>query len=228
MNLSLQAHADGLSRCSWCGEGAALADYQAYHDDEWGRPVGDGSLAHDQRLFEKLVLEGFLSGLSWLTILRKRQAFRAAFGGLKRGLDFAAVARFGAADITRLLGDAGIVRHRGKIEAALHNAGRALALRAEAGSIAAFVWQFEPAASARPRRLTPQVAATLGQTPESLALSKALKQRGWKFVGPTTIYAFMQSMGLVNDHLEGCHARAARESDRAAFKRAAFRKPARV
>jgi DNA-3-methyladenine glycosylase I len=228
MNLSLLPHADGLNRCSWCGEGAALADYQAYHDDEWGRPVGDGSLAHDQRLFEKLVLEGFQSGLSWLTILRKRQAFRAAFGGLKRGLDFAAVARFGAADITRLLGDAGIVRHRGKIEAALHNAERALALRAEAGSIAAFVWQFEPAASARPRRLTPQVAATLGQTPESLALSKALKQRGWKFVGPTTMYAFMQSMGLVNDHLEGCHARAACESDRAAFKRPALRKPARV
>jgi DNA-3-methyladenine glycosylase I len=225
MNLSLLPHPDGLSRCSWCGE---LPDYTAYHDTEWGRPVGDGSLVHDQRLFEKLVLEGFQSGLSWLTILRKRPAFRAAFGGLKRGLDFAAVAQFGQADITRLLGDAGIVRHRGKIEAAIHNAACALALRAEAGSLAAFVWQFEPAPRSRPKRLTPELASTLAQTAESIALSKALKQRGWKFVGPTTMYAFMQSMGLVNDHLDGCHAREACEADRAAFKRPALKKSSRV
>lgn len=230
MQLSLLPHPDGLARCSWCGEGEALADYQAYHDTEWGHPVGDGSLAHDQRLFEKLVLEGFQSGLSWLTILRKRTAFRAAFAGesgpLKKGFDFTAVARFGAADVQRLLADAGIVRHRGKIEAAIHNAARAVELRSEAGSIAAFVWQFEPSAADRPKKLTPAAAATLTQTPASLALSKALKQRGWKFVGPTTMYAFMQSMGVVNDHLEGCAFRQVCEDERARFKRPTLRKAA--
>lgn len=232
MQISLLAHNDGAQRCSWCGQGEALADYQAYHDTEWGRPVGDGSLAHDQRLFEKLVLEGFQSGLSWLTILRKRAAFRAAFSGqllgeagpLKRGFDFEAVARFGERDVQRLLGDAGIVRHRDKIEAAIANAAQAVALRREAGSIAAFVWQFEPPAAERPTKLTPAVAATLTQTPASQALSKALKQRGWKFVGPTTMYAFMQSMGVVNDHLEGCSFREACEDERARFKRPTLRK----
>lgn len=207
-----------------------MADYQAYHDTEWGRPVGDGSLAHDQRLFEKMVLEGFQSGLSWLTILRKRTAFRAAFAGergpLKKGFDFEAVARFGEHEVQRLLGDAGIVRHRGKIEAAIHNAARAVELRAEAGSIAAFVWQFEPPPADRPKKLTSAAAATLTQTPASLALSKALKQRGWKFVGETTMYAFMQSMGVVNDHLDGCSFGEACEDERAHFKRPTLRRTA--
>ncbi len=169
-----------------------------YHDDEWGVPTFD-----DHRLFEKLVLEGFQSGLSWLTILRKRDAFRRGFADF----DPARVARFGARDITRLLADAGIVRHRGKIESAINNARRALELIDEKGSIAAHVWSFEPAAAARPKKLTRAALAKLAHTPASHALAKDLKTRGWTFVGPTTVYAFMQAMGLVNDHLDGCHAR---------------------
>jgi DNA-3-methyladenine glycosylase I len=194
---------DGLSRCWWCSD---TPDYVRYHDDEWGVPTFD-----DQRLFEKLVLEGFQSGLSWLTILRKRDAFRRAFAEF----DPAKVARFGARDVTRLLKDAGIVRHRGKIESAINNARRALELIDEKGSLAAHVWSFEPAATARPKKLTLATLKTLAHTPASAALAKDLKKRGWSFVGPTTVYAFMQAMGLVNDHLDGCHARAPVEAARA-------------
>ncbi|HEX4234840.1 MAG TPA: DNA-3-methyladenine glycosylase I [Caldimonas sp.] len=186
---------DGTVRCAWCRASAA---YRDYHDREWGFPVDD-----DRRLFEKLCLEGFQAGLSWLTILNKREAFRRAFAGF----DAARVARFGARDVDRLLADAGIVRHRGKIESAIGNAGRALALREEFGSLAAYAWRFEPPPRARPKRVTAARLAAHGLPAEAIALSKDLKQRGWTFVGPTTIYAFMQAMGLVNDHLEGCHAR---------------------
>jgi DNA-3-methyladenine glycosylase I len=196
---------DGVDRCFW---GSSPPEYQAYHDTEWGFPVDD-----DRRLFEKLVLEGFQSGLSWLTILRKRDNFRKAFAGF----DFERVARFGEKDVARLLQDAGIVRHRGKIEAAVNNAQRAVELVSEEGSLAAYVWRFEPDPASRPKRLTWDVLHEMAQTPESTALAKDLKRRGWRFVGPTTVYAFMQAMGLVNDHLEGCDAREAAELDRAAF-----------
>jgi DNA-3-methyladenine glycosylase I len=186
---------DGAARCAWCQASPA---YRDYHDREWGFPVDD-----DRRLFEKLCLEGFQSGLSWLTILNKREAFRAAFAGF----DAERVARFGDADVLRLLGDAGIVRHRGKIESTINNARRVLELRAEFGSLAAYAWRFEPVRRTRPKRMTLAVLKTLGSTPESTAMSKDLKKRGWSFVGPTTVYAFMQAMGLVNDHLEGCHVR---------------------
>ena len=198
---------DGAARCWWAGQ---AADYARYHDEEWGRPVLD-----DRRLFEKLVLEGFQSGLSWLTILRKRDSFRAAFAGF----DFARVARFGARDVARLLGDAGIVRHRGKIEATIHNARRACELAAEAGSLAAYFWRFEPARDARPRRVTRRALLSMTTTAESVALSKDLRKRGFRFVGPTTAYAFMQAMGLVNDHLEGCAARPGAERARRALRR---------
>jgi DNA-3-methyladenine glycosylase I len=186
---------DGAARCFWCQASPAYCDY---HDREWGFPVGD-----DRRLFEKLCLEGFQSGLSWLTILNKREAFRAAFAGF----DAERVARFGEADVLRLLGDAGIVRHRGKIESTINNARRVLELRAEFGSLAAYAWRFEPSPRSRPRRMTLAALKALGSSPESTAMSKDLKKRGWSFVGPTTVYAFMQAMGLVNDHLEGCHVR---------------------
>jgi DNA-3-methyladenine glycosylase I len=203
----LEPGPDGAPRCWWCTD---TEDYVAYHDDEWGRPVAD-----DTRLYEKICLEGFQSGLSWLTILRKRDNFRAAFAGF----DFEKVARFGAEDVERLLGDAGIVRHRGKIEAAINNAQRACELVDEAGSIAAFVWRYEPDPASRPARLDRAALMGLSQSPESKALAKELKQRGWRFFGPTTCYAFMQAMGMVNDHIEGCCVRAAVEADRAAFKR---------
>jgi len=183
---------DGELRCFW---GVSAPDYVEYHDREWGFPVTD-----DRRLFEKLCLEGFQSGLSWLTILRKREAFRRAFAGF----DPARVARFGARDVTRLLGDAGIVRHRGKIESTINNAARALEIIAERGSLAAYVWSFQPAEHERPRTVTRAALRAMTQTPASVALSKDLKRRGWTYVGPTTVYAFMQAMGLVNDHLEGC------------------------
>ena len=198
---------DGVVRCFW---GASHPDYVRYHDEEWGFPVAD-----DRRLFEKLCLEGFQSGLSWLTILRKRESFRAAF----RGFDFEAVARFGARDVARLLKDARIVRHRGKIESTVNNARRARELAAETGSLAAFFWSFEPPPSDRPKRLTWPVLRTMAKTPASIALGKELKKRGWTFVGPTTAYAFMQAMGLVNDHVEGCAARARAEKTRARFRR---------
>lgn len=188
---------DGLPRCFWC---AATPAYRHYHDTEWGFAVTD-----DRRLFEKLCLEGFQSGLSWLTILNKREAFRRAFAGF----DPAVVARFGEADVQRLLQDAGIVRHRGKIESTIHNAGRMLELVDECGSLCDFVWRYAPPASTRPRQMTLAALRALGQSSESVALSKDLKRRGWRFVGPTTVYAFMQAMGLVNDHLEGCGVRAA-------------------
>ncbi len=184
--------ADGVVRCAWATSDPLYLDY---HDREWGFPVAD-----ERRLFEKICLEGFQSGLSWLTILRKREAFRAAF----RGFEPDTVARFGARDVTRLLQDAGIVRHRGKIEATVNNARRTRELVAEAGSLAAFVWAFEPAARERPTQLTWSRLRRMTTTPASTALSKALRERGFRFVGPTTVYAFMQAMGLVNDHLEGC------------------------
>jgi DNA-3-methyladenine glycosylase I len=197
---------DGLVRCAWAGEDGL---YRSYHDDEWGRPMAD-----DRRLFEKICLEGFQSGLSWLTILRKREAFRQGFAGF----DFTRVARFGAREIAGLLADAGIVRHRGKIESTVNNARRALALREDFGSLGAYFWRWAPAPEARPRRLTYGALRKLPHTAESTALSRDLKARGWTFVGPTTVYAFMQAMGLVNDHLEGCVARGAVEKTRARFR----------
>ena len=191
---------DGRRRCPWAG---TTADYQAYHDDEWGRPVVD-----DVRLYEKLCLEGFQSGLSWLTILRKREGFRRAFAGFEPG----AVAAFDDGDVTRLLGDAGIVRHRGKIEATIANAAATLAVQAERGSLAALVWEFEP--TRRGRAAPVRLGDLPPQTAESGALSKALRRYGFRFIGPTTAYAAMQSLGLVNDHLKGCHVRAACEEER--------------
>jgi DNA-3-methyladenine glycosylase I len=183
---------DQRLRCAW---GVSAPDYVDYHDREWGFPVRE-----DRRLFEKVCLEGFQSGLSWLTILRKREAFRAGFANFEP----AKVAKFGARDVTRLLGDAGIVRHRGKIESTINNAKRALELIDEHGSIASYVWSFLPPASERPRVMNRAALIKMPSTPTSLRLSKELKKRGWSFVGPTTLYAFMQAMGLVNDHLEGC------------------------
>ncbi|GAB4537013.1 MAG: DNA-3-methyladenine glycosylase I [Roseibium sp.] len=198
---------DGHDRCWWHG---GLEDYRRYHDTEWGWPVDE-----DRRLFEKICLEGFQSGLSWLTILRKREAFRAAFANF----EFETVAGFTEADVLRCLDDSGIVRHRRKIESTINNAQRALELRDEFGSLAAYFWSYEPAPENRPATLDFATARTLGKTAESTALSKDLKKRGWSFVGPTTVYAFMQSMGMVNDHLEGCCCREKVEQARAAFKR---------
>ena len=197
---------DGVGRCWW---GASTPDYRAYHDAEWGFPVDD-----DIRLFEKLCLEAFQSGLSWLTILRKREAFRSAF----KGFEFERVARFGSRDVERLMGDASIVRNRAKIEATINNAKRAVELVDAEGSVAHYVWRFEP--EGRPERLDRAGLTELAVSPESTALAKDLKRRGWSFVGPTTVYAFMQAMGLVNDHLDGCHAH-----PRAAKARRAFRRP---
>jgi len=187
---------DGVRRCPWAG---ADPLYLRYHDEEWGFPVAD-----DRRLFEKVCLEGFQAGLSWLTILRKRENFRKAFANF----DAARVARFGPRDIQRLLGDAGIVRHRGKIESAINNARRALELRKEKGSLAAYFWEWVPTVAQRPRRVTRKALSAMTTSETSIALSRDLRKRGWTFVGPTTLYAFMQAMGLVNDHLEGCAARA--------------------
>lgn len=185
-----------IGTCWWAGSDPL---YVRYHDEEWGRPVVD-----DRRLFEKICLEGFQAGLSWLTILRKRDRFRRAFAGF----DPEAVARFTARDVARLLADEGIVRHRGKIEAAINNARRTLEVQDEFGSLAAFIWRFEPSASERPRRITRETLQQMATTPSAIALSEELKRRGWRFVGPTTIYAFMQAMGLVNDHVDGCPVRA--------------------
>jgi len=189
---------DGKPRCRWC---ASAPEFLPYHDNEWGFPVHD-----DQRLFEKLSLEGFQSGLSWRTILNKRENFRAAFAGF----DFDRVARFGARDVARLLKDEGIVRHRGKIEAVINNAQRAKEVVKAEGSIAAFVWRYEPAKIGKP--------LAVSTSPESIALSKELKKRGWAFVGPTTVYAFMQAMGLVNDHAEACVIRPRAAKARKSFK----------
>ncbi len=194
---------DGVVRCAW---GASSEEYRAYHDSEWGFPVAD-----DRRLFEKLCLEGFQSGLSWLTILRKREAFRRAFAGFLPEV----VAGFGPADVERLMADGGIVRHRGKIEAAIANAGATLGAQERDGSLAALVWSFEPPRAGRP------VPERLGDLPattaESVALAKALRKLGFRFVGPTTAYAAMESLGVVNDHLAGCHARDECERDRASM-----------
>ena len=180
---------DGRARCRW---GASTPEYAAYHDEEWGRPVRDAN-----GLYERLCLEAFQSGLSWLTILRKREAFRAAFAGF----DIAAVARFGERDAERLMGDAGIVRNRAKIDAAIANARAATAI----DDLSALIWSFAPDPDARP---APRSMADLpAATPESTALAKELKRRGFRFVGPTTAYALMQACGLVNDHLAGCWAR---------------------
>lgn len=189
---------DGKPRCTWC---VGVDEFLPYHDTEWGFPVGS-----DFRLFEKLCLEGFQSGLSWRTILNKRENFRKAF----RGFDYNKVARFTEKDVQRLLKDAGIIRHRGKIEAAINNAKRAKEMVKEEGSIAAFVWRYVPAKPFRPQTLT--------ASPESVAMSKELKKRGWKFVGPTTVFAFMQAMGLFNDHVEGCVIRAKAEAARKKFR----------
>lgn len=180
------AGTDGRPRCRWC---AAAPEFEAYHDNEWGFPVAD-----DIRLFEKICLEGFQSGLSWRTILGKRENFRRAFDGF----DFHRIARYDETQVARLLQDEGIVRHRGKIEAVIHNARCAVELETEHGSLAAYFWRYEtdPANRAPPQ--------TISTSPESIAMSKDLKKRGWKFVGPTTVFAFMQAMGLVNDHVSGC------------------------
>jgi DNA-3-methyladenine glycosylase I len=188
---------DGVLRCGWS---VANDDYVAYHDTEWGFPVGD-----DQRLFEKLCLEGFQSGLSWLTILRKRPAFRAAF----HDFDIEKVAAMDASDVDRLLEDVAIIRHRGKIEASINNAGSALELIEREGSLAAFVWRYE-AATSDPR---------WGTSPESIELARELKRQGFRFVGPTSVYAFMQSMGLVNDHLGVCVTHAEAEAARTVFQK---------
>ncbi|MEO0413532.1 MAG: DNA-3-methyladenine glycosylase I [Verrucomicrobiota bacterium] len=180
----------GITRCFWC---KGHEDYEFYHDNEWGKPVHD-----DSRLFEKICLEGFQAGLSWLTILRKRENFRAAFAGFDPQL----VAEFDQSDVERLVQDAGIIRHRGKIESTINNAKRALEIQAEEGSLDAFFWQYQPPAKERPAELSREGIPS--QTPTSVRLSKDLKKRGWSFVGPTTCYAFMQAMGLVNDHMDGC------------------------
>ncbi|MGE0361572.1 MAG: DNA-3-methyladenine glycosylase I [Vicinamibacterales bacterium] len=197
----------GRRRCAWCGDDPL---YVAYHDEEWGRPVAD-----DVRLFEKICLEGFQSGLSWITVLRKRARFRAVFDGF----DPARVARYGARDVARLLTDPGIIRHEGKIRSAINNAQRALELQDEYGSLAAYAWRWEPAAAQRPAVLTWDALRAMPTTPASVALAKDLKKRGWSFVGPTTVYAFMQAMGLVNDHVDGCFVRRQVERDRSARRR---------
>jgi DNA-3-methyladenine glycosylase I len=193
------------SRCAWC---QATPIYRNYHDIEWGFPVDD-----ERRLFEKICLEGFQAGLSWLTILNKREAFRNAFANF----DAEQVARFGAADIKRLVNDAGIVRHAGKIASTINNAQRVIELRKEFGSLGAFVWRLEPEAKSRPVRITHEAVKAMPTSDASTILSKDLKKRGWTFVGPTTMYAFMQAMGLVNDHIEGCASRKAALAARKAF-----------
>jgi DNA-3-methyladenine glycosylase I len=183
---------DRVSRCGWC---RGSDDYVAYHDTEWGFPVHD-----DRQLFEKIALEGFQSGLSWLTILRKRENFRRAFADF----DFERIARFTARDVVRLLHDSGIVRHRGKIESTINNAKKCSDLVDQFGSLDEYIWGFEPGPRVRPKKITWEALKDMAATPESRALSTDLRVRGWTFVGPTTMYAFMQAMGLVNDHLHGC------------------------
>lgn len=198
---------DGIARCWW---GASDPLYRPYHDTEWGRPVAD-----DRTLFEKLSLEGFMAGLSWLTILRKRPAFRAGFANFEAD----AIASFGPHDVERLLVDAGIVRHRGKIEAVVNNARRLAELRDEFGSLAAYAWSWEPDPATRPAALDHEALLAVTFSPEAKAMSTDLKRRGWRFVGPTTVYSFMEAMGLVNDHLTGCSVRDEVEGERRAFVR---------
>lgn len=208
MNDGLLTGEDGLRRCAWHG---GLDDYRRYHDEEWGRPVAD-----DVRLFEKICLEGFQAGLSWLTILRKRDNFRAAF----HGFDFRVLAdEEEALAMPRHLADTGIVRHRGKIASVYNNARRAVELVEEEGSLVGFFWAFEPGPDQRPQHADWASLSALASTPTSTRISKELKKRGWSFVGPTTVYAFMQAMGMVNDHVEGCACRSQVEAARAAFTR---------
>ncbi len=204
MSERLRENEDGRIRCWWPGD---APDYVEYHDNEWGLPTLD-----DERLFEKICLEGFQSGLSWITILRKRENFRAAFANF----DFNVVADFDERDVERLLGDAGIIRHRGKIEATINNAGRAIEMVEEFGSISAYIWGWKP--NEREPDLTTGDTEMIATTATSKALSKDLKKRGWKFFGPTTAYAFMQAMGLVNDHMPGCEWHAICEQAQAAAK----------
>jgi DNA-3-methyladenine glycosylase I len=198
---------DNITRCRW---GSSHADYTHYHDNEWGFPV-----ANDRRLFEKICLEGFQAGLSWLTILRKRENFRTAF----HNFEIPVVAKLGESDVEKLVMDAGIVRHRGKINSTINNANRALELQEEFGSLAAYFWHYEPGSDARPEHITWDWLVKNPISSQSTAISKDLKKRGWSFVGPTTVYAFMQAMGLVNDHIEGCHCRERAEKLRQGFVR---------
>ena len=194
-----------VKRCVWC---RATPLYRNYHDSEWGFPVAD-----ERRLFEKICLEGFQAGLSWLTILNKRENFRAGFANFEAEL----VMQFDGVDVKRLMSDAGIVRHAGKIASTINNARRVLELRAEFGSLGAFAWRLEPAAVSRSKRMTLEALRAATTSPASIALSKDLKKRGWTFVGPTTMYAFLQAMGLVNDHIQGCFARSMALDARAGF-----------
>lgn len=198
---------DGIQRCWWPGDDL---EYIRYHDEEWGPPVDD-----DRRLFEKICLEGFQAGLSWLTILRKRDNFRKAFDDF----DFYKIAKYSDDDVERLVKDAGIIRHRGKITSTINNAQRVQELIEEFGSFAKYIWQFEQLEKTRPKKCDYAALSKITMSDESKALSKDLKKRGWSFVGPTTCYAFMQSMGMVNDHVEGCHCREKIEKARQTFKR---------
>jgi DNA-3-methyladenine glycosylase I len=198
---------DGVLRCAWCGSDPL---YVRYHDEEWGRPVDD-----DVRLFEKLSLEGFQSGLSWLTILKKRENFRRAF----KGFDIPIVARFTKRSVARLLNDSGIVRNRAKIEATINNARRCIELIEEFGTLASYVWSHEPDPTTRPARIDWATLAKITASPESVAMSKDLKKRGWAFVGPTTVYSFMEAMGLVDDHVDICAFRDGIERARGSFVR---------
>ena len=199
---------DGVVRCWWATAGDEL--YHRYHDEEWGRPIAD-----DRRLYEKVCLEGFQSGLSWLTILRKRENFRRAFDGF----DFERVAKYDGRKVHGLLKDAGIVRHRGKIESTINNARRAVELAGEFGALSRYFWRWEPPPAERPKRIDQAALTAMPKTERSVALSKDLRRRGWTYVGPTTVYAFMQAVGLVNDHLDGCPARQQAAAERRAFER---------
>ena len=201
----LKTDEDGKTRCFWAGP---QEDYLIYHDEEWGNPVSS-----DTRLFEKICLEGFQAGLSWYTILSKRENFREAF----HGFDIQKVASMSEADVERLVKNAGIIRHRGKITSTINNANRALELIKEQGSLAKYFWSWEPGEADRPEKITRVTIP--GSTEASTKISKDLKKRGWSFVGPTTVYAFMQAMGLVNDHVEGCYCREIIEKARADFVR---------
>ncbi len=205
MEKGLKTDEQGVTRCWWPGD---HEDYTKYHDEEWGNPVNDNF-----RLFEKICLEGFQSGLSWLTILRKRENFRTAF----LNFNFYKIAEFGEKEKEQLVQNAGIIRHRGKIASTINNARKAIEMVEEFGSLSKYFWQYEPGPNERPTNFTYETLMKITTSPASVRLSKDLKKRGWSFVGPTTAYAFMQAMGMVNDHLEGCHSRAQIEEKRKKF-----------